>query len=110
MGVTPNGWSIVEHPLKIDELGIPPFQETYMPSCGTYTVIYTIICTIYSKVAKALCTAGKVTDSVLKRLIFPENPNGMIWNDWITADAHSISTDSNPHGTAPMWHIHQYNL
>ena len=28
MGVSQNGWLVMENPIKMDNLGIPPFQET----------------------------------------------------------------------------------
>ena len=30
MVLSKNGWFIVEHPIKMDELGVPLFQETFM--------------------------------------------------------------------------------
>ena len=30
MGVPQNGWFVVEKPIKMDELGVPQFQETFI--------------------------------------------------------------------------------
>ena len=51
--------------------------------------------------AEALPTAGKMTDSLLKRFVFVESS----WIDQMTADTHIISLDYNPTGTAPIWSI-----
>ena len=34
IGVPPNGWFIMENPIKMDNLGVPLFLET--PKCGQH--------------------------------------------------------------------------
>ena len=33
MGFPQNGWFIIENPIKMDDLGVPPFMETSMCVC-----------------------------------------------------------------------------
>ena len=44
MGVPLNGWFIREHPIKMDDLGIPPFVETPIYSFTYIYTYYTYIC------------------------------------------------------------------
>ena len=41
-GATPNGWFIMDNPMKMDDLGLPPFKETSIYSF--YFFIYLFIC------------------------------------------------------------------
>ena len=49
MGVPTNGWVIREHPMKMDDLGVPLFQETTICVC-VYIYIHTYEC-----IAMGLC-------------------------------------------------------